>query len=164
MKLFELFEPQVDANMNDEEMIRFINTNCSRVLSEFRKTGLRLYRGGDMYSPDFVVSQNYEQRRGSMTAPGVQKKIDKCLTMCGFKALRHNSVFCTPNFDHAALFAVSHHVLVILPFNNFDFIWSPVIKDLGAFSAFGEDAPALQALRDGPGNSDFKNLCELLLT
>lgn len=116
----------VFRNINERGLARYLQKNCSLALKTYRETGEVLYRVSRENTPIFI-NTSPTNRRPVDTPADVQGLVDNYLAQMGFRALRHNSIFCSPDF-----FSVQFYrglTYVVFPIDGFDFTYSEVLSD-----------------------------------
>ena len=114
----------------DEKLLKYftyIEKNCSEAVAAVKQTGQFLYRGQDDASLPVFVGYPRADREPKDSDEKAQKLCDKWLGMMGFKALRGNSIFTSPNRDQASGYG---DLYAIFPKNGFQFTWSTEHDDL----------------------------------
>jgi hypothetical protein len=136
MRLNEL-KPNTSINLEKDspntdwnKAVKYINGQCSDILSLYRKNHKVLYRGITRHAGLFIGHPG-ENRPSFGGNPDLMKVVDEKLIEGGFKALRSNSIMCTSRKSRAMVFGTPY---VIFPKNGFDFTYSLIIKDLNTFA------------------------------
>jgi hypothetical protein len=106
-----------------EKIGAFIQAHCKTMLSANKAANKFLYRGIDamMSNNSIFLANPRTDRRPLDTKVGVQSTMDDYLRSQGFTALRTNSIFCTSDYEDAALFG---DVFIIFPLDGFSYTWS----------------------------------------
>lgn len=114
--------PKVDA------FVQKIETECSEIVSVYRKSKEVLMRGvkGGTSMVAFQ-GRSWNDRRPLDSDKMLQQIYDLYLKSKGFKALRSNSIFTTTNFYQAAGYG---KVYFIFPKNGFSFHWCTERSDV----------------------------------
>lgn len=122
-----------DVDQNELSRIGEILRQKAPTASALFMDGKTLYRGQTRYRDDFYIQKSPSERIPLNTRAKFQIIIDKCLGQEGFKALRHNSFFCSGDIYQAATYGYgSMGVYITFPFDPFVFTWSSIIHDLYA--------------------------------
>lgn len=103
-----------------------IEKECASFLNDVKATKRFLYRGMSGSEP-VLIGYPHEQRQVKDTKSKNQELFDERLKMCGFKALRSNSIFTTGSRSQAKSYSDS--VYLIFPKDGYDFSWSPMHED-----------------------------------
>lgn len=115
----------------DQKLLQYfsyIEKNCSEYLAAVRAAnGNLLFRGQDDASQPLFVAYPRADREPKDSDPEAQKLLDNYLSLCGFKALRSNSIFTSADRDQASNYG---DVFAIFPKNGFSFTWSTKHDDL----------------------------------
>ena len=109
-----------------QKFIEMIKTNCGDALRSMDRTQKFLHRGVGGNPPEIFVSRSREDRRPVDSDEGLTKIYDNFLKQLGFKSLRSNSIFCSPQYRVAREYGA---VFYIFPFDGFNFTWSKNISD-----------------------------------
>ncbi len=113
-----------------DEVMSFIDINCSEIIKSVKSAKKLLYRGIDLSKISATIFQGTTPL--SRTPRGQSKKeqatFDNLLNLAGFKALRSQSISCT---DNKAIGFGGGNTYAIFPLNGFSFAWSPTIEDVG---------------------------------
>lgn len=128
MKWEQLTESTTAPIRTYSDLLKFVNEHCQPYIHEnpYFETN-RLYRG--MKTPSTIASINTirKDRLPKDTAKQVQKELDEEFISQGFKAIRSNSMFCIGESYNAEEYGEVH---VVYPMGNFEYTWSPEIRDL----------------------------------
>ena len=103
-----------------------IEKECGDFLKDVKTTKRFLYRGMSGSAP-VLIGFPHEHRQPKDTKSKNQELFDERLKMCGFKALRSNSIFTTGNRSQAINYGDG--VYLIFPKDGYDFTWSPIHED-----------------------------------
>lgn len=128
MKWNQLTESEMVPIRTYRELLQFVEEHCQPYIREnpdFETN--RLYRG--MKTPNTIASINTirKDRLPKDTARKVQEELDAEFIAQGFKAIRSNSMFCLGESYNAEEYGEVH---VVYPIGNFEYTWSPEIRDL----------------------------------
>ena len=132
-------DPDIDINLQKENpnlrFKEFIEYHCSDALAAMRKTHLPLYRGFRTAPSSAFQGQTREARRTYTSKKMVEAFNEQCAIM-GVKTNRTNSISCTTSAIDASHFGDLYY---LFPKNGFNFLWSKIIDDFGAFfNDFGD--------------------------
>lgn len=104
----------------------FINTHCHDFLWDVQKSKKLLYHGQEHETNDFHIGYSKNNRKPKDTSKNIQLAVDKLLSYTNFKALRSNSIFCSPVRGKANNYG---DVFIIFPVDGFNYTWSLMQND-----------------------------------
>lgn len=118
---------QLTENLDQPDLIKFINDKCGPYLQANPKWKTNpLYRGMN-YEDPYIIKQIRSNRKPLDTLPYLQKIYDDALSAGGIIAKRSNSIFCTGDKASANFYGLLY---VVFPIGDFDFTYSATIRDL----------------------------------
>ena len=113
------------------DVIGFIQNNCTDILSTYKQTNKLLYRGTKEFnflrSPEFFLKKSYDKRIPKDTIKKYQDQLDRKLKEAGFEALRSNSIFTTGQESTADSYGDKY---AIFPIDGFSYTWAEGVEDL----------------------------------
>lgn len=134
---YSMFARHENSQKEFEPAKRYIHKYCSKALNDYLRVKTVLYRGTESSAGSFRVSAgifvgNPRTNRASYgDDPNLMKLVDEKLAGAGFDALRHNSIFCTSDYQWTRRFGKTY---VIFPRDGFEFTYSGVIHDVNTFN------------------------------
>ena len=136
---------EIDEKLRRE--INYIDTHCSDAVAAYRITSRILYRGIKSFDK-IIKGKSLSYREPVDTEPITQELVDKMLSGAGFKALRSNSIFCTPEVWDTKYYGEPY---ILFPENGFEYTWSRKIRDF--YSDIDDNLPKAKEM-----NGDFNIL------
>jgi hypothetical protein len=112
-----------------------IRTECSEILNWNHMVASFLYHGNRHHAEDWYLGEPPQNRRPKDTPTIIQNYIDYYFQKAGFRALRSNSIFTSPNFRQAADYGT---VYMIFPRDGFAWTGSTLVRDLYSDDPLGE--------------------------
>lgn len=113
------------VSLVNDELIKYIETNCSDFLKHLKTSKKFLYRGikgTKKFNPNKpFVGRSPVNRKPRDSSKLSQEMFDNYLLSKGFTALRSNSIFATSNYTRAWKFG---NVYLIFPKNGFSYTWT----------------------------------------
>lgn len=148
MRLYEI-EPGYKQELivtdeNKNAIFQAIKRDCSDFVHSMQQANNFLYRGVDNFTPDAFIGMSRENRKPLGSTESAQEIIDIFLKVAKFTALRSNSVFCTGRLSTSIEYGTS---VIVFPFNNSTFTWSPKIYDLFTFIKSSSNSSVLKSLK-----------------
>ncbi len=128
---------RIDEISNIESKIRLVLDNiiieCRDFCRDMQETHTFLYRGIENLAKSYFTGDSPINRNPRGQSQDQQWALDKILSLNGFRALRNNSISCTPDVRKAKRWGVGkYETYIIFPHNGFDFTWSQYINDIGS--------------------------------
>lgn len=130
MKLYEIGELNGSSSIAD--IYDFIITNCQPYLNENTNwINMPLYRGVKGFKEAVSIHSYPVNRPARDTSELTNKILIHAFSEAGIKANRDNSIFCSGSQNLAYSYAKDNgSIFVVYPIGDFDFCWSPSVRDL----------------------------------
>lgn len=110
------------------DLEQLIATHCSDIVATYRAAHAVLYRGIELTpSVPYIIGESPIKRKPKNLNIAAAKVIDSQLLKAGFVATRSNSIFCS---SWRSLTQQYGTLMVIFPYNGFDFTYSTLFSDL----------------------------------
>ena len=112
-----------------KKVIRYVLQNCKDAVNACKAAGKFLYRGDVQAKKDDVafVGTSRNDRRPTDSDSTISQEYDRILKSLGFSALRHNSIFCTSDLNHAEGFGQDYMIFPIDKHSSYTWV---LYKDL----------------------------------
>lgn len=141
-----------EFNTDGPDLISSLRDTCTQYLDATQKAGHGnlLFRGDNYKADDWYSAKTRENRLPLANSVNLQRIADGWLQLKGFRALRHNSIFCINNQRWAETFG---RLYAIFPEDGFDFTWSPLIKDFNNHNIGAQYPLEIKRMDDGERHS-----------
>lgn len=113
-------------NKKEEELIKFINKNCSEYITLCKASKKVLFRGIKDIGKNSFLGHPRKDRRPESSDKETHDFINMVLDKAGL-ATRGNSIFCTSDFTNAENYG---NLYIIFPINGSKYMWNPTNPDL----------------------------------